>query len=433
MKRLRLLLVAGALGLAGCPGPVTKEPPASPTPAKATPEPKPTPTPPPYVPAKRTELGKVFNGMQYKVTFETEHGTTAATERKDPASYSVEVVLRAKVPKPNTDLASIQALSPKLPEVLPALPQLVERAQASPFFDELYRLKCANIQTNLNRLDVVLSRLNFYDCETILELQHPETKRRALLVQSDMDVDEDGSDPERVAVVDSSSLTYQPFTSYRWMRKTDVPNPFLAGRQQSLEKAKRDAAAPGLSAEKTRLLKAQVEDLNAQIYSLTKFSFLVGAIDPFIVLPASVVGKKGPFSPAIGDFCVIVAGDTLFPAVVGDAGPTFKMGEASMRICREINSRASSINSATSELKITYLVFPGTAERPFTRPDLVKWREKCAKLLEEMGGAKGELFTWTDLSMPPAVAATPTPMPAPALPSASGSPTPMASPTPAQR
>jgi hypothetical protein len=434
VKTLRPLLLLGALALAGCPQPPS-EPKATPTPKPTTPTPEPTPTPPPppYVPAKRTEFGKVFNGMQYKVTLETEVGTSAQRDRTDPASYTAEVTVKVKIPKPHKELDELAALNSKISTALPLLPQLLERATVSPFFDDLYRLKVNDTRNKLNRLDVLLSRANFYDTETILELQHPETKRRALLVQADMDVDEDGSDPERVPFVDGSSLTYQPFTSYNWKRKTDAPNPFLAGREQSLEKAKRDAAVPGLSAEKTKALKSQIEDLKAEIHSLKTYSFLVGAVDPFIVLPFCVVGKKTPFSPTTGDYCVVVHDGALYPAIVGDVGPTYKMGEASLRICKEINVRAGSYNAATSELKITYLVFPGTADRPFAAPDLAKWRERCVKLLDELGGAGGEVFTWKDLTKPEPPPTTPAPAtPAPA--SATPTPAPAAAtPTPQPR
>jgi len=388
------------------------------------------------VPNKRVDFGKVFNGMQYKVTLETENGTSATKDRSEPSSYTAEVSIKVKVPKPHKDLDEIKALNPKLPELLPALPQLLDRAAVSPFFDDLYRLKVENLNKNLNRLDVMLSRFNFYDCETILELQHPETKRRALFVQADMDVDEDGSDPERVAVVDGSSLTFQPFTSYKWARKTDAPNAFLAGREQALDKAKRDLASGGLSSEKAKSLKAQMEDIKSEIHSLKSYSFLVGAVDPFIVLPFCVVAKKTPFSPVPGDYCVVLAGDKLYPAVVGDVGPTYKMGEASMRICKEINTRSSSIQSATTDLKITYLVFPGSADRPFAAPDLGKWRERCTKLLEELGGISGEVFAWQDLTTPPPPPPAPTtPVPATPPPASTSAATPTpapsaASPTP---
>jgi hypothetical protein len=426
--RFFALLTAAAAGcfclmLAGCPHPRPAKSPAEPSPEPApatpTPEPQPTPPPPPNVPYKRIELGKIFNGMQYKVTLETEHGTTATKDRNDPSSYVAELMVKVRVPKAHQSIDELQGLNPGIGSLLPALPQLLERAQVSPYFDDLYRLKLANMQTNLNRLDVVLSRHNFYDTETILELEHPETKRRALFIQADMDVDEDGSDPERVPEVDSSSLTFQPFTSYNWKRKTKAVNPFLPGREEALATAEKDLAKPGLTADRTKALKAQVEKLKSEIHSLKTFSFLVGAVDPFIVLPFSVVQKKSPFSPRVGDYCAVIHGDTIYPAIVGDVGPTYKMGEASLRICKEIHPRSASMFRPMNDLKITYLVFPGTADRPFGPPDLAKWRERTAGLIDELGGHQGRIFEWMDLTAPP-----PEPISTPTPPSVEASPQP---------
>ena len=371
--------------------------------ASAPPAPAPTPPPPPYVPSKRLETGKIFNGMQYRVSLETEHGTTAAKDRREPENYAAEVTIKVKVPKPHLDLAQLTELNPGLSQLFPALNQLLARGRISPFYETLYRLKCAQLQGNLNRLDALLTRHNFYDTETIIELEHPETKRRALFLQADMDVDADGSDPDRVPEVDSSSLTFQPFTSYRWAKKSERPNPFLTGRQTRLTKAEQELNTAGLPAARARELKGTIEQLKAEIYSLTKFSFLVGPVDPFIVLPGAIMGKGSSFSPGTGDYCVVVFDQTLYPAIVGDAGPSYKTGEASLRICRQINARADSNNRPVSDLKVTYLVFPGTAEKPFGAPDLEKWRTRCAKLLEEFGGHSGELFTWEDLTKPKVV------------------------------
>lgn len=414
--------------LTGCPrtaGPLTKEVPATPTP-----EPKPTPPPPPYVPNKRLEIGKIFNGMQYKVEFETEYGTTATHDRNEADSYTAELTVKVKVPKPHQSLAELTQLNPKLPELMPVLPQLIEKANVSPYFEELYRLKVEQVKANVKRLDTVLTKHNFYDCETILELQHPETKRRALLVQADMDVDEDGSDSDRIPVVDGSSLTYQPFTSYRWPKKTDNPNPFLAQREQALAKAKEDAAKPGLASDRAKALKQAISDIESDIYSLRKFSFLVGPVDPFIVLPMSTVGKKSPFASGTGDYCVVIHDGVLYPAVVGDVGPGYKMGEASLRICKEINKRSNSMNRPVNDLKVTYLVFPGTAEKPFGAPDLTRWRDRCAKFVDELGGMRGELFAWADLTAPPPPPPAPT-TPAPTAPVSGATPAPSATPSPA--
>ncbi|MEZ5302405.1 MAG: hypothetical protein R3F11_17490 [Verrucomicrobiales bacterium] len=58
------------------------------------------------------------------------------------------------------------------------------------------------MKTNLTRLNRVLSRHNFYDCETILELTHPDSKQPVLLMQGEMDVVSDGSDGDRMAKLD---------------------------------------------------------------------------------------------------------------------------------------------------------------------------------------------------------------------------------------
>lgn len=425
----RLWVGLTALALAGCPRPVVVErptPPPAPTPA-------PTPTPPPYVPNKRLETGKIFNGMQYRVTLETELGTTATAERNDPASYRAELVVKVKVPKPHRSLDEISKLNAELPKVLPDLPALLETAKISPSFDDLYRLKCSALQANLNRLDNLLTRHNFYDCETLLELQHPKSKRRALLIFADMDVDTDGSDIERVPIIEGASSTYQASTSYRWPRKTDAVSPLVPLRETRLQQVEQELAAGPSQARKEQLKSAQTE-LKNEISDLKKYSFLVAQTDPFIVLPGSMFGKKaGAFAPTVGDYCVVIHGRTLLPAIVGDVGPANLMGEASLRICKQILANANAAFRPVNDLKAAYLVFPGSADRPFAAPDLVKWRARCAALLDELGGQNGELFTWEDLTKPPPPPpSTPAPAatPAPASPSpAKGSPSPSGTPT----
>ena len=411
------LLAAGfsVAVLTACPRSLTER--ATPPP-EPTPTPVPTPTPPPYVPNKRLETGRIFNGMQYRVTLETELGTTATEEINDPASYRAELVVKVKVPKPHKNLAEIIRLNPELPNVLPDLATMLETAKISPSFDDLYRLKCTALQSSLNRLDNLLTRHNFYDCETILELQHPHTKRRAVFIQSEMDVDTDGSDIERVPVIEGASSTFQPFTSYRWPRKTDAISPFSSPREDRLKQVEQELATNPPAARKEALKAAQL-DLKNEIGDLKKFSFLVGQTDPFVVLPGSMFSKAkaGSFAPAVGDYCVVIIGRTLYPAIVGDVGPANLMGEASLRLCKQILPKANAAFRPVEELKATYLVFPGTADRPFAVPDLAKWRERCAKLLDELGGQRGELFTWEDLTKPPPPPATPTPAATPASPS----------------
>src|SRR6266481_3936759 len=104
-----VILSAAVVGVVLSACPRTPPPGAStPTPAPTPPiTPAPTPTPPPYVPAKRLEVGKLFNGVQLRATFETEEGSTATEDRNEPSSYSLDLKLKVKVPKPHKDLAAI--------------------------------------------------------------------------------------------------------------------------------------------------------------------------------------------------------------------------------------------------------------------------------------------------------------------------------------
>ena len=363
---------------------------------------------------KSLQTGSIFNGITYKANIETLEGDSATEEREDAASYTIEMNLRVNVPKPHKQFADLQKLTPGLAALLPALPGMVESAKVSPEFDELYRNKVTSLRANLNRLDVLLSRHNFYDCETILELTHPQTKRKAVLVQSDMDVDTDGSDGDRIAIADTgNSRTFQPFTSYNWPKRTKNPNPVEAMWLKRIADNDAKVARPETSEAERQRMKADSNRLRSEIRDLQSRSYLSGAFDPFIVLPTNMFGKnRTGFVPTIGDYCVLIYENTLYPAIVGDAGPTTKIGEASLRICRQLNARASGENRAVSDLKVTYIVFTGTGEKPWIPPDYAKWRTRCDELLKEFGGYTGTLFDWPDITR----LAIPEPVVVPAIP-----------------
>jgi glycosyl hydrolase group 75 (putative chitosanase) len=414
--------------------------------AHATPAPSPTaaipkPTPPIRVPDKRLEVVKLFNGLHIRSTLETEEGETATVERETESSYALDLIVRVRVPNANTSLDEIAQLNPHLPDVLPSLDLLTKSARVSDFYHDLYDRKLGMLRRELTRIDQLVSRHNFYDCETILELQHPQTKRRALLVQADMDVDMDGSDSDRVQDIDGSSATFQPVTSYKWAKKTDTPNPFLPMREDKLKQLEKEFAMKGLGPERNQELRVAITDLRAEIGDLKKHSYLVASTDPYVVLPGSMVGKNAePFTPHIGDYCAVIYKDVLYPSVVGDAGPSYIIGEASFRMSKEINARASANNRPVNDLKVTYLVFPNSADKPFAPPDLDKWRARCEQLLNEIGGYKGELHKWENLIKPlptpaPSPALSPTSLPKPgpspaASPAASPKPSPTAKPSP---
>ena len=426
------------LALAACkPQPVVPSgsPTPSPTPAAtATPVPSPTPV---YIPSKHIETSKIFNGIELHSSVETESGTNATTERNDTGSYTLNLELKVRVPQAVTDLSALDALNPFLSTDLPGLAAMMPGAKASHFYDDFYRHKVALLQHNIARLDLLLSRHNFFDCETVLELDHPDTHRRALLVQADMDIDMDGSDSDRVPLVDGSIANYQPMTSYKWAKKTAVPNQFLPSREARLKLLEAEAATKGLSPERAAELRTLIQQVRYELNQLKTHSFLVATTDPFIVLPSSLLTQDArPFTPHVGDYCVVIFKNTLYPAIIGDVGPRDKIGEASYRIGKEINPKATAYNRPVSDLKVTYLVFPGSADKPFDAPDLEKMRARCTELLNEIGGSAGELHTWENLIKPPPTptpspSPSPTPSPSPsAPPSTSPSPTPSAAPSP---
>jgi len=337
------------------------------------------------------------------------------------------------LPHPSRTLDELGENDPKLPEVLSQMTRLADTARVSPYFDKLYKNKIEYVRDRLNRLDLVLSRHNFYDCETILELQHPETGRKALLMQGDMDLNTDGSDGDRNFPIDAASPTFQPQTSYRWPKLTDHPNPWLSIYENKLASLKLEFSLKGLPIERNRELKRSIDETNRVIADLKSKSFLISDADPSIVVPSFMLADSSDaFSPSIGDYAAVIYNGKIYPAIVGDAGPSSKMGEASARICKELNPKTSAFSRAVNNIKVSYLIFPGTAEEPGP-PDVVRWRQKCKQFLDEIGGTLPELHAWEDI-VPPWPTPTPTPTPTPSVtptptPTQSPSPSPGASPT----
>ncbi len=362
------------------------------------------PIPDRFVAPKEIDTAQLYGGLMVKTEIAAEQGDTATLERGNDGAYQIEMTLKIRVPKPHADLASLSVLNAKLPAILPDLELLLRSAKISGLYHELYRLKQEEVQRSLTRLNKVPSRHNFFDCETVLELRHPTTQAIALMMQGEMDVVADGSDGDRWPKLDdyiTMSDHYQPFTSYGWKKATSTPNPLLAQWQADLKKYEAEYALPGLSGERNRFLRDRIAVLPLQIADMKARSFLIAEADPFIVVPLSFLGRKdaAPFVPNIGDYAVVIYEDSVYPAIVGDAGPSYKMGEASLRVAKQLNEKATVYNRPVSDLKVTYLVFPDSAEKDKQAPDLVKWRARCDELLGGLGGlgAGYELHRWEDL------------------------------------
>jgi len=305
----------------------------------------------------------LFNGITLHSSVETTPGSDASTERADPESYVLDLKLNARVPTPNRTLEELAKITPRLPELLPGLAAMAGPESVSPLFTELYNTKIRMLRENLVRLDLLLSRHNFFDCQTVLQLQNPQRHRKALLLQADMDVDADGSDGDRMPIGTGAPTNFKPFTSFKWAKKTAAPNPYLAGTEERLKRAEDESAAKTTSSDRKRDLRNAITQLRAEVATLKKFSFLIGTTDPYIVIPGAFT--HGHDAAKTGDYALVIFGDGIYPAIVGDIGPNDKVGEASFRIAKQINPQATPYNRPVSDLKVTYLIFPGTADPQF--------------------------------------------------------------------
>lgn len=341
--------------------------------------------------------------------YEIEEGLKYSSQIRSGGNYIETMkILRPKANQSPTELAKI---NPNLPVLLKDFTKLIETAEVSSRYKELYDrkmylLKSGSYPTNHN----------FCDCETVLRLKHPDTGRIALWVQGDMDVVTDGSDPGRSPKIGDYDLArtsdwFLPETSYSWARESTVPaNPFLeyypgaikelqAFRETVVEKQKGDAGV---------VWREILSTVDSQIYRLKSRGmgsgtrgglearrYLEATKDPFVVLPAPWVNKSAPWSPHMGDYAAVIYKDKIYPAILGDAGPKDKVGEASLKIARGINPEANGRNRAVSDVTVSYIFFPRTAS-PRGEPDYALWRTKVAALLDDIGGISSadKLHTW---------------------------------------
>jgi len=369
-----------------------------------------------------TDVRKLRSGIPFKTEVKTEKGGIASRERVDDASYTAFYQLKLRLPTPAKTIAELEASIPALSKILPGLAALIGQAEVSGWYARLYADKVARVRHDATSLNELLTKHNVYDCETILQFR-TAGGRPVFFLQADMDVVSDGSDGDRLPVMPEeivNSSNYQPYTSYGWPKKTPTPNPMLAGWEKRLAGGEKELADRATPAERKSWLKDRISFLKRGIEDLKGRSFLIAEYDPFIVIPVNILTSNDPFAPKIGDYAVVIHGDTLYPAIVGDGGPTFKVGEGSLRLARELNPKATPFSRPVSDLKVAYLVFPGTREPDRGPPDYEKMGRRCHELLGELGG-EGEgvqLHAWQDTLPKPAPAPVPpvAPEPAPASP-----------------
>jgi len=414
-----------ALGFVACPGRRGLTPPSSSSPTPMT-----TRLPETFIPFSRMDTAQLFNGLQLHSKVTAVEGPPAVIGRKTPDAYRLDLGIKIQIPKAAQAFDELSVADPDIGVVLPGLKEQLIAAKVSNFYHGLYQLKVDSVNRLLTRLDQIVSRRNFFDCNTILEIQDARTSRKALLIQSDMNVNADGSDADRQTEVDGSPTNFQPYTSYRWLKKTNKPSQFLPEREAKLKQLRSDYGATTTSANEKKAIKKQIHRIQREIADLKKYSYLISKHDPYVVLPGFMLRQSThPYVPKLGDYVVVIYQGKLYPSLLGDVGPSYKIGEASLRICMQLDPRSNAYNRPASNLNITYLVFPGSADSIPGPPNLKKLHDRCATLLTEIGGYNGELWEWEDLLVQP----SPSPTVLPQLsiaPRPSPSPKPSANPSP---
>jgi hypothetical protein len=353
-----------------------------------------------------SDVRKLRSGIPFETEVIFEQGGIASEERVNDESYVAEYTLKLTLPSAATTISDLEKSNPKLSQILPSLPNLLTKAEVSKWYNKLYINKSERVRRDANTLNELLTKHNIYDCETILNLKS-ESGRKVFLMQAEMDVVSDGSDGDRLAEMPEAivnSTHYQPFTSYGWPKKTTTPNPMLVGLENRIKAANTELADPATTASRKTWLNDRIAMLKRYVADLKARSYLIGEYDPFIVISVNLLtDSTDSYAPKVGDYAVVISGEKLYPCIVGDGGPTFKVGEASLRMAKELNPNASPYSRPVSDLKITYLVFPGSRDEKKGPPDYKAWKEKCESLLTEIGGL-GEnyaLHEWKDLLAKP--------------------------------
>ena len=197
-------------------------------------------------------------------------------------------------------------------------------------------------------------------------------------------------------------------TSYRWKKRSKTPNPLLAGWEARLAKLQKDKPKNN----------SAIDHAKRVIWDLKRYSYLLAQYDPFIVIPLTLKeGSADSHRPKPGDYAVVIVGKRVFPAIVGDYGPKFKAGEASLRLGKLINPRADVYARPISALDASYVIFPHTAEAEAGPIDYERLNARCRELLDELGGLgpEAEFVQIEDLLAPkpppepPAAAEAPAP------------------------
>ena len=330
-------------------------------------------------PGRYDHINSMTPGLNILSSVQFHAGTTASQDRKEQDAYQVQVSLNLKLPQAANG-ETLKLANPQLPELFTRYNDLMAGARVSQWYQALYLHKQNRVRKEAATLGRLLDRHNYYDTDTILEIETPGTKRKVLWMQADMDVVSDGSDGDRLPDMPEkvkNSDHYQPMTSYRWRKLGNNPNPLLPHWEERVKKLSKDKKANA----------GDLQHAKNVVHDLKKYSFLLAEYDSFIVIPLTLKeGNNDAYRPQLGDYAAVVVDNRVFPAIVGDYGPRFKAGEASLRLARLINPKATPFARPVSHLGVSYIVFPGTKEPENGPIDYNRLNTRVQELLNEMGG-----------------------------------------------
>lgn len=316
-----------------------------------------------------------------------------------------EVTVRR--PSPAEGATALTQINPHLPSVLTDFENLMRGSRLSPHFKTLYDLKMKQI-----RAGNTLTAHNYYDCASILNIMHP-SGQRLVWIQGDLDVVTDGTDPNRFPLLsdyDEARISdwFLPATGYSW-GGASAQNPFIQYYPETIKKLdqykaefQREAAQDGGVAwrgliEQCEFQARRMKIRNAENLSTMKSRrSLVALHDPFIVIPLTWFREQSSYALNHGDKAAVIYQNRVIPAIVGDAGPSYKVGEASLKIAKILNPKASGKVRAVDSLGVSYLIFPNTADKPRAAPDLARINSSVSALLSKIGGItpEAQLHTW---------------------------------------
>ncbi|KAB2643927.1 MAG: hypothetical protein DVB29_04190 [Verrucomicrobia bacterium] len=350
------------------------------------------------LPRKSYEVIKMANGALVESHVTSKEGMNDALQTSTtPNSYGLDLTLHVTVPAPAMTMKALCAATPELANALPTLKEMLPPApqegvkNSSLFYSRLFENKIKMLHYQLSHLGQLPSRESLFDCQTILPLTNTTTQSTAILVQAIMNVNADGSDGDRNLLLEKLSSTYQPQTNYRWPKTTSRPNPNINELREHLALVQKSLSDEKITPEQKSRLALESSSLQSTLIELERWSFLVGSADPFIVLPKFML-EKIKDGASIGDYAVVLYQGILYPAIVGDIGPASKIGEASLRICRAIDSQSSETHRPLSAPHVSYFIFPGSKDYPFQAPDYSHWSERCHELWKNLGGS--DKVTW---------------------------------------